>query len=273
MNKNFGKRAYERIKNLYGLNVIEAPNLDSLAGHSAGSIKERVKSLRDFFKRKDIHGIMSFWGGFNSHQVLEHLDYDLFRQRPKVLIGYSDTTVIFSAINHKTGLVTFNYPMADTFSDNQWWTKDDMVFSKNPGWEVFKTGKAQGIVVGGNVGTLLLLAGTPYWPSMKGKILFIEDDEAEPPKTIDRFFTQLRHMGIYDQIVGLVVGRFPGCVGLNTSDSLFMILNDALKGFRIPVITGFDMGHTDPLLTVPIGARVELDASKKTITLLEAAVV
>ncbi len=297
----FRKRAYQQIKNLFGLNVIEAPNIDLEEGHSAGSIKERVDSLHKFFKRKDIHGIMSFWGGMNTHQILEYLDYDLIKNNPKVLIGYSDTTTLLSAITAKTGLVTFNGPAVITFakpnipqetitcfndllmcqshpfeyssskefSDNQWWAHDKMEFTAHSGLKTYRKGKATGKIVGGNIGTLLLLAGTPYWPSMKGKILFVEDDEVENSKTIDRYFTQLRHMGVYDQIKGLVVGRFSRSVGFNESDSLNMILDNALKGYEFPVLTDFDMGHTDPLMTIPLGIQVEIDATKKKVTLLE----
>lgn len=301
LKKDFRERAYKRIQDQFGLNIIEAPNLDITSGHTAGSIKERVKSLHDFFKRKDIHAIMSFWGGFNTHQILEYLDYDLIKNNPKILIGYSDTTTMLSAINHKTGLITFNgpaiisyakptvpnetrdcmaqlltmpekqytYPVSTSFSDNKWWEEDKMIFDTNPGLSIFQKGKAEGLIVGGNIGTLLLLAGTPYWPSMKNKILFIEDDEAENPKTIDRFFTQLRHMGVYDQINGLVVDRFPRCVGFTKEDNLQMILKDALKGYKFPIITEFDMGHTDPILTIPIGAKVLIDANKGSVTLIE----
>jgi muramoyltetrapeptide carboxypeptidase len=76
-------------------------------------------------------------------------------------------------------------------------------------------------------------------------------------------------MGVYDQISGMVIGRFPRCVGLHEKDSLNMILDVALKGYKFPVITEFDMGHTDPILTIPIGAKVSINASKKNISLLE----
>jgi muramoyltetrapeptide carboxypeptidase len=244
---------------------------------------------------------MSFWGGFNTHQVLEYLDYDLIKKNPKVLIGYSDTTNLLSGITEKTGLITFNgpaiitfakpsipdetikcfrslvmekecsytYPVSRYFSDNKWWIEDKMEFSPNSGLQTFRKGKAEGKIVGGNIGTLLLLAGTPYFPSIKGNILFIEDDEAENPKTLNRYFTQLRQMGVYDQISGMVIGRFPRCVGLHEKDSLNMILDVALKRYKFPVITEFDMGHTDPILTIPIGAKVSINASKKNISLLE----
>lgn len=301
LKKEFRERAYKRIQEQLGLNIIEAPNLDITYGHSAGSIKERVKSLHDFFKRKDIHAIMSFWGGYNTHQILEYLDYDLIKNNPKILIGYSDTTTLLSAINHKTGLITFNgpavisfakpvipnettdcfkqllieaeknyhYPISALYTDNKWWEEDKMVFEENSGLDIFQKGKAQGQIVGGNIGTLLLLAGTPYWPNMKNKILFVEDDEGENTNSIDRYFTQLRHMGVFDQINGLIIGRFPRCVGFKDHDSLKMILKDALKGYKFPVITEFDMGHTDPILTIPIGAKVQIDANKKSVTLLE----
>jgi muramoyltetrapeptide carboxypeptidase len=297
----YRKRAYARLKDIFGLNVVEAPNIDTEDGHAAGTIKARVDSLHRFFKRKDIHGIMSFWGGFNTHQVLEYLDYDLIKKNPKLLIGYSDTTTLLTAISHKTGLITFSgpavitfakpslpnetidcfrsllmssaktfeYPVSESFSDNPWWVEDKMEFAPNEGLQCFRKGTAEGSIVGGNIGTLLLLAGTTYWPRMKSKILFVEDDEAENPKTIDRFFTQLRHMGVFGDIKGLVVGRFPRSVGFKETDSLEMILENALKGHKIPVLTNFDMGHTDPLMSVPIGARVRLDATKKKITLLE----
>ncbi|MFZ4712557.1 MAG: S66 peptidase family protein [Bacteriovoracaceae bacterium] len=304
LKKEMRERAYSKIRELFGFNIIEAPNLDTVTAHTAGTIKDRTKSLHDFFKRKDIHAIMSFWGGFNTHQILEYLDYDLIKKNPKILIGYSDTTTLLSAIHHKTGLITFNgpavitfakpilpfetletftallmkglenytYPVSKKFSDNQWWTEDKMYFDQNEGLKTFSKGKAAGTIVGGNIGTLLLLAGTPYWPNMKGKILFVEDDEAENPKTIDRFFTQLRHMGVFKQIKGMVVGRFSRSVGFSESDSLHMILKDALKGYKFPVITEFDMGHTDPVATIPIGAKVEIDATKLSIKILESVV-
>ncbi|MCM2279055.1 MAG: hypothetical protein NDJ89_13350 [Oligoflexia bacterium] len=142
----------------------------------------------------------------------------------------------------------------------------------NEGWRVYRKGKAKGPIIGGNVGTLLLLAGTPYWPKMKGRILFVEDDEAESSRTIDRMFTQLRHMGVFDQIAGLVVGRFVSSVGFKADDSLEMILDDALRGYRFPVITGVDFGHSDPLITFPLGVMCQVDTKKPEIAFLESGV-
>lgn len=117
----------------------------------------------------------------------------------------------------------YTYSSSTSFSDNQWWIEDKMEFTSNAGLQTFRKGKA------------------------------------ENPKTIDRYFTQLRQMGVYDQINGIVIGRFPRCVGLHEKDSLNMIPNDSLKGYQFPVITEFDMGHTDPIMTIPVGAKVSID--------------
>jgi muramoyltetrapeptide carboxypeptidase len=67
----------------------------------------------------------------------------------------------------------------------------------------------------------------------------------------------------------MVVGRFPRCVGLNQNDSLYMLLKDALQGYKFPVITEFDMGHTDPMHTIPIGAKAEIVGTKLKVKIVE----
>lgn len=289
-----------------GFHLIEASNCRKTIGHSAGTIAERVAALHAFFTDPEVVGILSYWGGYQSHQLLEYLDYDLIRKNPKPLIGYSDTTALQIGIYVKTGLATFSGPAGITFgkpvvpeltwanfekvlinpkvpfhlsfsrefSDNPWYREPEkkMIFQPNPGWKVYRHGRAEGTIIAGNLGTLLLLAGTQFWPKLKGAILFIEDDEVESPKTIDRMFTQMRQMGVYAKIAGMVVGRFSGQVGFSEDDSLEMILNDALKGYQFPVITGIDYGHTDPLLTIPLGVRCRINTSQLEIAYLESAV-
>jgi muramoyltetrapeptide carboxypeptidase len=144
-----------------------------------------------------------------------------------------------------------------------------MEWTPNPGRQIYRHGKAQGKIIAGNVGTLLLLMGTEFWPNLKNKILIIEDDESETPQTIDRFLTQLRQVGAFKQIKGLIIGRFASSVGFSKSDSLPMILDNALKGYKFPVITEVDFGHTDPLWTIPLGVEIKMDTKKKLMQLCE----
>jgi muramoyltetrapeptide carboxypeptidase len=298
-------RSYEFLQNK-GFKIVEAGCCRKSAGHTAGTVKERVDDLHQFFLDPNIDAIMTFWGGYNTHQVLEYLDYDLIRDNPKIILGFSDVTSLQIAIFKETGLVTFSGPGAitfakpvvpeftweyfektvidppeflsigrsDVFSDNKWWLDPNhtMHFDPTPEWQVFRQGKAQGRILAGNTGTMLLLAGTRYWPDFEKGILFLEEDEVESSSTIDRMFTQLRHIGVFDKISGLVIGRFSRVTQFTPDDSLEMILEDALRGYHFPVITGVDFGHTDPLINIPNGIMGEIDTVDRKIMFLEKAV-
>jgi muramoyltetrapeptide carboxypeptidase len=299
------ERGYQFLQEM-GFQLKEAPNCTHVVGHAAGTLQERVEALHAMFADPNIKGIISFWGGFQSHQLLEYLDFDLIKLNPKPFVGYSDTTALQVGIYAKTGLVSFSGPAVITFakpqvpeytvehfkkilmepqvdfvagvskqcSDNEWYLEPTkMIFKPHGGLQVFRPGVASGIALGGNIGTMLLLAGTPYWPDLKGKILFIEEDEGENPQTMNRMFTQLRQMGVYEQITGMVIGRFAERVGFSESDSLEMILEEALKGYHFPVMTGADFGHTDPLMTIPQGVSCSLDTAKLEIRFNETAVI
>ncbi|MFP4599029.1 MAG: S66 peptidase family protein [Persicimonas sp.] len=296
------ERGFDRLRDK-GFEIVEAPNCRTHRGHAAGTIRERVDALHAFFADPDIDGIVSFWGGMQTHQLLESIDWELIAANPKPLVGYSDLTALTNAVTHKTGLVTFSGPAVITFakptlfdyswrgfervlmegeqqltyepsaicSDNPWYERDDkkMLERPAPGWRCYQSGKASGPIVGGNLGTLLLLAGTPYWPEMEGRIFFVEEDEDESTATIDRMFTQARQMGVFDKIAGLVVGRFASSVEFSEDDSLEMILDDALRGYDFPVMLDVDFGHTDPLLTFPIGVECRMDAGRQRLELIE----
>lgn len=294
-------RAKDRLSEM-GFSIIEAPNCRSRHGHTAGTVRERVSALHQFFEDDQIDGILSFWGGYNTHQLLEYLDWDLIRENPKPIIGYSDITCLTNVITDRTGIVTYQGPAGITFakpifydysanwfrkvvmgggteltyepsekcSDNVWYERDDqkMVEKVTPDWEAFQPGVAEGRIIGGNLGTLLLLAGTQYWPEFEGRIFFVEEDEAESAATIDRMFTQARQIGIFDKISGMVVGRLPESVR-GTGGSMEMILSRSLEGYDFPVMTKLDFGHTDPRFTFPLGVRCRLNSSAKKLTLVE----
>jgi len=187
------------------------------------------KAIHDFFKREDIGCIMAFWGGFNTNQLLDHLDYDLIKSNPKIFIGYSDVTALTTAVTAKTGLITFSGPGAISFAkpepfDYTWdYFKrmcvepeekltikssqnyaDDLYFLRkdndhrikktNEGIKIFINAKAKGEIVAGNLQTLLILNRTEYLPDSTEKILFIEEDETSTPAHIDRFICQCKQL-------------------------------------------------------------------------------
>lgn len=297
------QRGIDQLQGL-GFNVKLGKNATNRYKHTAGTMQERLDDIHEMFSDSEVNGIICTIGGLNSHHLLEGLDYELIKNNPKVFMGYSDITALLNVITHKTGMITYHGPMvlpqfgefdgifeyslqyfkamlmnnesvnvksSKVWTDEMtWWDKEDdrpRVMKNNPGMITLKEGAATGQIVGGNVGTLLLLAGTTFWPAMNGKIFFVEEDEEETPGTIDRYFTQLRHMGVYDQIAGLVVGRFHTKVGFTNEDSAKDIILTATAGYDFPIIKDVDFGHTDPVLTIPIGGMATISKDELNVSL------
>lgn len=282
------QRGYDFLKKK-GFSVIEGKSVKKLTQkHIAGSVSLRVNDIHDFVKRKDIGCIMAFWGGFNTNQLLDHLDYDLIKVNPKIIIGYSDVTALTTAITTKTGLITFSGPGVISFAKPEpfeyawnYFEKmcidpqenltiesslnyaDDLFFLRkdddhrikknNDGIKIFINGKAKGEIIAGNLQTLLVLNGTEYLPDLTGKILFVEEDETSTPAHVDRFICQCKQLGWFNKISGLVFGRFTEQSQFSLEDSFEDILKEYLSNAKFPVLYNADFGHSDPMITIPNG--------------------
>lgn len=80
----------------------------------AGTDAQRASDLNEAFSRKDIAGIFCLRGGFGAMRLLPLLDFDMIRQNPKPLIGYSDISALHTSINKLCGFITFHGPMPNT---------------------------------------------------------------------------------------------------------------------------------------------------------------
>jgi len=267
-------------------------------GHLAGTVEERLEDFHEMVQNPEVKAIINTIGGYNSHQLLEYIDYDLIQKNPKIFLGYSDFTSLLLAIHKKCNLITFMGPallpqfgeyngifdytktmlqavtMKKTdklnISPSSFWTGEKLKWDvedlrprkmeQNTGPLTLRAGKAKGKILAGNMGTMLLLAGTDYLPSFENKILFLEEDEEEKPGTIDRYLTQLRHIGAFEKINGIVFGRFHPNVSFSNDYTFEDIVNEATKGFDFPIISNVDFGHTDPMITIPNGIEVEIEA-------------
>jgi muramoyltetrapeptide carboxypeptidase len=131
-------------------------------------------------------------------------------------------------------------------------------------------GRARGELVGGNLAVLTALAGSPYLPDFRGRILFLEDVE-EAPYRVDRMFSTLKLMGALDQIAGFVFGECTDCEPGDGYGSLTLaeILDDYIRPLGIPAYSGAMIGHIRRQFILPVGGRVELDADAGSVRLLE----
>jgi len=134
-------------------------------------------------------------------------------------------------------------------------------------------GKARGILVGGNLSVLAAMIGSPYLPSWKNVLLFLEDDN-EPVYRIDRMLTQLRLAGVLEQLSGFIFGKCTNCGPGEGYGSLTLeeVFADHIAPLRIPAFAGAMIGHIENKFTMPIGIEADMDADKGTITMRERAV-
>jgi len=277
------------LKLSFGQHVSESDDFIS------SSIASRVADIHDAFRDPNVKAIVTVIGGFNSNQLLRYLDWDLIKNNPKILCGYSDITALNNAIYAKTGLVTYSGPHYSSFgqkldfdytldnfksclmsdeplaiqpsvqwSDDAWYKdQDNRNLLPNSGWWVINQGAASGTLLGANLCTFNLLQGTEYFPDLTGSILFLEDDEESSPHHFDRDLQSLIHLPNFGGVKGIVIGRFQNASQMS-QDLLTQIIHTKKELSNIPVIANVDFGHTDPKVTFPIGGNVEISAEGTT---------
>jgi len=165
----------------------------------AGTDQERLAELHELWREPEVKAILAVRGGYGCLRLLPNLDFALIREQPKILIGFSVLTVLLSAIQQKTGLVTFHGPMLTTLArsdrDSQKAFFDLLTGKPRPenkikGLEILQGGQASGRLLPGNLTSLVHLLGTPWEPNWQDAILVLEDI-GEAPYRIDRLLTHL----------------------------------------------------------------------------------
>lgn len=278
-----------------GLRVSFGEHVDERDRFDSSTVEHRVADLHAAFADPEVAMISTVIGGFSSNELLPYLDWQLIADNPKILCGYSDITALQNAILARTGLVTYSGPHWSTFgmrdhldqtldwfraclmqdgpvdvrpstqwTDDLWFLDQDArTVLPNDGWWELQPGSAEGRVVGGNLGTLGLLQGTPWMPSLDGALLVLEDDLSSDPVTFGRCLVSLLQQPGAEGVRGLVVGRFQQASGIVRADLEQIVANQpALRGK--PVLANADLGHTGPMITFPVGGRMSVDVGNAT---------
>ena len=237
-------------------------------GFLAGTDIQRADQVNRLFADTTVQAIFCARGGYGSMRILSLLDFETIQTHPKIFLGFSDISALLSALFDRCSLVTFHGPVVTTLakaSEKTIMAMKTVLTSDAPleltpeNGKVIKPGVCSGLVAGGNLTTLCHLVGTPYTPNFKGKILLIED-VGEMPYRIDRMLTQMKLAGCFNEIAGLILGGFKECGYLNEVVEIFSnIFEDA----DIPILTGFEVGHGEHNLTIPMGLGATLDTESK----------
>ncbi|MEG2893286.1 MAG: LD-carboxypeptidase [Clostridium sp.] len=289
-----------------GFNILEGNLTGKRDFYRSGSIEDRANELNELIRNPNVKCIMSTIGGMNSNSLLPYIDYEALKANPKIIIGYSDVTALLLGIYAKTGVTTYYGPaIAASFGEfppfvdetyqyfsnilveakdypytlptpKMWtdefinWVEQDSGKTGNPNKLVtLQGGKSTGRLIGGNLNTISGIWGTPYMPEIRdGDILLIEDC-LKDAATIERSFSHLKLSGIFNKISGLILGKHEQFDNLGTGLAPYEILKEVIGEVTFPILAEFDCCHTHPMLTLPIGSTVELDATNQTLTLLK----
>lgn len=257
-----------------GFNVVFHPQTEKRHGQFAGTPQDKLAALHDYIRNPAIHAIFSMVGGNGAIHLLDGIDYGLIADHPKILLGFSDATVLLNAVTARTGLVTFHGPTLSRFAHIGQGARQcvDMLTGQSaaldwPALRFLRGGSMQGPLIGGNLSMAQTLIGTDYLPSPDGAILLIEDINDHLSR-YDRMIGHFRQAGILSRLNGIVIGQF-----LNSQDN-----PDRPFGFSIedivlahtektgtPLATGAPVGHGAELWTLPLGAQIRIEGAKATL--------
>jgi muramoyltetrapeptide carboxypeptidase len=214
-------------------------------------------------------------GGYGAVRLLHGLDYDALQDRlggsDTVICGHSDFTAIQMALLAQAGLTTFAGPMlCRNFGAEQvnrhtiehfFRVLDQSRLEVRSRIADQPRVDVEGTLWGGNLAIITSLIATPYLPDIKGGILFVEDVN-EHPFRVERMLYQLHLSGVLAQQQALVLGNFSEyrVSEYDNGYDLHAMIEQMRAVVSIPVVTGLNFGHTDEMLTLPVGANARLSA-------------
>jgi muramoyltetrapeptide carboxypeptidase len=252
-----------------GFNIFVPQDIFKQKRYLAGDDALRADVINRLFSDSEIKAIICARGGYGALRVLSRLDWNIIKQNPKPFIGYSDITALLTAIVNETGVPVIHGPnvvslaSADKDTLNSFFQAltGGQTSLSVPEGRVIRSGRAEGLLTGGNLATLSHLIGTGFQADFKNVILFFEDI-GEPLYKIDRMLTQMKLAGLFDNVRGVISGSFQNCADYADIEEL---VEEIFDEYQIPVLSGLSAGHGKSNLSLVFGEIVRLDAVNMTV--------
>lgn len=275
IDKSFLKGAKKRLES-WGLKVVTGKYAGASSGRYAGTIKQRLKDFQESMDDPEIKAILCSRGGYGAIHLIEKLDFTLFREHPKWVIGFSDITALHNLIQFN-GFASLHAPMArhltvEPDDDPCTLHLKNILSGRLPEYcnrrhVLNKLGTARGVLRGGNMAVFHGLRGTSYDIPAEGTILFIED-VSERPHAIERMMYNLKLGGVLEKLSGLIIGQFTEFEeDRSLGKVLYAALADLVQEYDYPVCFNFPVGHVTNNLPLINGAEVEFTVGKKSVEL------
>lgn len=255
-------------------------DVDKTIDYLAGKDEDRLADMNDALRDPGIKAIIATGGGKGAYRIASGLDFEAARKYPKLLIGFSEITILHMALLKHTGLVglhgaawnaeRFGQDSADSFIKATMTTDSIVIRStSNESTHVLTTsGKAEGVLIGGNQDSIATAAGWAL-PNFDGAILLIEAFNLRLGH-IDRQLTMLMETGIINKVVGIAIGQYTQCGNAtdptgNTKCTEIDILRERFAKLKVPILGGLPIGHGENPIALPIGTMAVLDADAGTL--------
>ena len=239
-------------------------------GMFSGSDEERIEMFQSVLDNKNVKAIFFARGGYGSIRIIDKLNFNKFLINPKWLVGFSDITVFLSHISKNFNLPSIHSPMPINYKEsskksikeifNLLFGRKNKVRIKSNKYNI--KGKTKGKLVGGNLSILCSILQSDSFPDYKGNILLIED-VGEYLYSIDRMVHSLKRSGVFNNISGLIVGRFTEIKDNKPSfgQNIKEIITHAVKEYKIPVCFDFPLGHVKNNTPVILNEEMILNVS------------
>ena len=220
----------------------------------------RVEELMSFYKNKEIKAIFDISGGDIANEVLDYLDYDVIKRNYKPFFGYSDLTTVLNTLGSQTNEVNYLYQILNIIEDKEIRTSFENTFMKNEqtlldiNWKFLQGSSVEGEVIGGNIRCFLKLAGTRYFPEVENKVLFIEGLGTSIEGLVTHL-AQLKQIGVFDRISGLLIGTFTKIEKEISVEELFELVQEYIP-FSLAVAKTYEVGHVKNSKALKIGGKI-----------------
>jgi muramoyltetrapeptide carboxypeptidase len=254
-----------------GFRVVCGKNLYEAHRQFAGTDEQRAEDLQWAINQPEIKAILIARGGYGTMRILDLVDFSPLKTNPKWICGYSDVTALHQHVQTFLNLTTIHCTMPINFEKNIE-ARESLVHALQGKlhqyvWEsdtMNRSGKAEGILVGGNLSLLYALTGTASDLNTEGKILFIEDLD-EYLYHVDRMMMSLRMAGKLKNLKGLIVGGLSEMKdnAIPFGKTAAEIVLDAVKDYSFPVSFCFPAGHIERNLALYLGRKVEFSTGSQ----------
>ena len=269
--KKFVKKAYDNLQAL-GFEITFSKHMFEDRGNTSSSIENRLQDLHEGFTNDKYDIVMASRGGWNSNELLPHIDYDLISKNKKPFFGMSDMTTLCVNLFQNAGIPTvygqlfLHFGLTNDMSkftgfveltENMDSYRPTSFLHMLTEENIVKPGIMKGTLLGGNLAVLCWLIGTDY--SLKvydDTILFLEDDEETNGFYWQMYLNHMKQAGYFRKIKGIIFGKTLLETEFNKNSSFKEIIRLIFEEYDFPIYIEADFGHIDFPKPIVYGSKI-----------------